>query len=290
MFWPIRRSILYFACPRASSLACPSVASTNGTRARAHASHAPSCQTAAVRRQEAEDRALLCPETRADRRSVDAETPRVRHRHTPVRIDDRHADAKCAGGLLGQLRGSGLALSTIAAPLTHPLTIGRMDDDKSLPASYARRVEDCMTQTRRRVLGAGAALVAAAPALAQRPAATPAAKAGRSSIVPATTIPIVGSEQGVPGAPHLLHRPQLSRTRARNGVGSAARAALLLPEADGRRAICRARHDGRPSLSDADEELSSRDRADRVPQNGRPRHPRRTRRSTTSTAIRSAST
>ena len=53
-----------------------------------------------------------------------------------------------------------------------------------------------MRQTRRRVLGAGAALVTAAPALAQG-AATPAA--GRTLFdLPATTIPIVGSEQRFP--------------------------------------------------------------------------------------------
>ena len=38
----------------------------------------------------------------------------------------------------------------------------------------------------------------------------------------------------VPGAPHLLHRPQLRGARARDGLGSHARAAVLLPEADRR--------------------------------------------------------
>ena len=51
-------------------------------------------------------------------------------------------------------------------------------------------------------------------------AAPPARRRGATAVhVAQPMLPIVGSERGVPGAPHLLHRPQLRRARARDGLG-----------------------------------------------------------------------
>ena len=65
--------------------------------------------------------------------------------------------------------------------------------------------------------------------------ATDAAGGARTPFrVAAPVLPIVGSDRGVSGAPHLLHRPQLRGACARDGVGPDPRAAVLLPEADRR--------------------------------------------------------
>ena len=77
-------------------------------------------------------------------------------------------------------------------------------------------------------------------------------------------------ERDVPGAADLLHRPQLRRACARDGVGSEPRAAVLLPEAQRRDPVRRHRHDRRPSVSAADQELPLRDRARRRARQGRP--------------------
>ena len=82
---------------------------------------------------------------------------------------------------------------------------------------------------------------------------------------------------GVPGAPHLLHRPQLRGACARDGIGSDPRAAVLLPEAVGRGAARADRQDHRAPVPDADEELPLRARARRGARYRRPRHPDRAR-------------
>ena len=80
-------------------------------------------------------------------------------------------------------------------------------------------------------------------------------------------------DRRVPGAPHLLHRPQLRRARARDGLGPEPRAAVLLPEADRRHPERRDRHGRRPSLSVADQELSLRGRAGGGAEIRRHQHP-----------------
>ena len=104
-------------------------------------------------------------------------------------------------------------------------------------------------------------------------------------VVAGTTIPVVGSDRALPGAPHLLHRAQLRGACARDGVRPDARAAVLLPEADRRGAGRDARHGRRPPVSAADQELPLRSRARRRARRAGATSPSR-RRSTSSTATR----
>ena len=86
---------------------------------------------------------------------------------------------------------------------------------------------------RRKVLStSGAAAVAALAGCATGGGASSSSGASRTVFsVAQPMLPIAGSERDVPGAPHLLHRPQLRRACARDGIGSEPRAAVLLPEA-----------------------------------------------------------
>ena len=131
-----------------------------------------------------------------------------------------------------------------------------------------------MKKTTRRSLLATAAAVTAASIADAAPAA---AQAAPKPIfpVPMVTIPIVGETECVPGPPHLLHRPQLRRARDRARLGSEPRAAVLLPEADRCDPERRGRRGRRPSLSVADQELSSRGRAGGRAEIRRHQHPGR---------------
>ena len=82
-----------------------------------------------------------------------------------------------------------------------------------------------------RTAAAGSAAISSA-ALAAAPAL--AANATPVFAVPATTSRSSGSDAALPGAAHLLHRPQLRGARARDGLRPDPRAAVLLPEADRR--------------------------------------------------------
>ena len=74
------------------------------------------------------------------------------------------------------------------------------------------------TVDRRAILASGALALAGAATQGGRAEA----QAGPKPMfpVPAVTIPIVGETDVFPGAPHLLHRPQLRRARDRARLGS----------------------------------------------------------------------
>ena len=97
-------------------------------------------------------------------------------------------------------------------------------------------------------------------------------------------------ERDVPGAAHLLHRPQLRRARARDGVGSEPRAAVLLPEAERRDPVRRA--SARPPTTRIRRSpRTTTTRSSSSPRSARAAATcRSSRRSRSSTATRSAST
>ena len=103
-------------------------------------------------------------------------------------------------------------------------------------------------------------------------------------------LPIVGTSEMFPvrriyciGRNYAAHAREM-------GSDPEPRAAVLLPEAERRDPVRRRRHDGRPSVSAAHQELSLRDRARRRARQGRPQRAGRAARSTSSTATPSAST
>ena len=98
-------------------------------------------------------------------------------------------------------------------------------------AALRNEWEEAMKSSKRRHLLQTAVLMTAGDGclrIRRRPRAQPRTPFG----VPPTFIPIAGTADVFSGAAHLLHRPQLRRPCARDGLRPDARAAVLLPEAD----------------------------------------------------------
>ena len=102
------------------------------------------------------------------------------------------------------------------------LTAGRRLRGANIP--WTRSDVEIVLKTAAAVAAGGAA-GGAMPAQAQAAQRTP-------FTVPRTFIPIAGTDRGLPGAAHLLHRPQLRGARARDG---------LRPERASRRSSSRSR-------------------------------------------------